>query len=523
MYTIVHKKKSYLNPFKTNMNVFQDKDNSEQRERAKVTKDFMTKNYFPESFRTRVNDACQIGLMESVIFEKCKNCDQKYPENMEELIHNVGAWTGNVERKGEHADWLKVLKDRRVIRLANYLEGDCIRKKIVDFVVELRKNMDDEYIKNMKKYMASVESMGKKGLIRLGDKGCNITDDCRKNETVVHVNFYADSISDSTKELIKTKWKVDDVFVNSNTNTLRYGRFSNVNGITYVDGISDLKIVLVKRFPSQVNTSEIYQRIVESSQWMYTMKEFSSSGEFVLCVKNDENVSVKSLIDSKNASECFKKGSGGDKSVHVKGSNMNNAVDFVALPSNNRRIKYAHELDVRTVCYNCKEERRENSSLMYRPGSHSYVCNKTLKSKIQKYFYKQYSSGTSNFKMKVFCTECLSKMNTLKGHGKCKHCLKPKDEFVHDEFIHIHIRDGEVSGTCIDCICMKLPVQETVRDFLIEETVRKAERVLVAQITSKRMREHPDFLFDEKLTSKEKKIRFEKAGIKSDWAMGSFD
>ena len=241
---------------------------------------------------------------------------------------------------------------------------------------------------------------------------------------------------------------------------------------------------------------------------------------FVLCVKNDENVSVKSLIDSKNTSECFKKGSGGDKSVHIKGSNMNNAVDFVALPSNNRRIKYTSELDVRTVCYNCKKI-CENSSLMYRRLG--YVCNKTLKSKIQEYFYKQYRSGTSNFKMKVFCTECLSKMNTLKGHGKCEHCLKPKDEFVHDEFIHIHINYGEVTGTCIDCICMKLPVQETVRDFFIGETVRKVERVLAAQITSKRIREDPDVLFDENLTSKEKKIRFEKAGIRSDWAMGSFD
>ena len=122
-----------------------------------------------------------------------------------------------------------------------------------------------------------------------------------------------------------------------------------------------------------------------------------------------------------------------------------------------------------------------------------------------------------------FCIECLSKINTLKVHGKCKHCLKPKDEFVHDEFIHISIHDGEVSGTCIDCICMKLPIQETIRGFLIGDTVRKVERILAAQITSKRIREDPDVLFDENLTSKEKKIRFEKAGIKSDWAMESFD
>ena len=493
-----------------NMNVFQDKDISEQRERTKVTQDFMTKNSFPSFFRSRVNDACQIGLMESVLSEECQKFDQKYPENMEELIHNVTAWTGNVERKGEHGAWLKVLKDCRVIRLANDLEGDCIRKKIVDFVVELRKNMDDEYISNMKENMTSVESMNKRGLIRIGDKGCNITNDCRENETVVYVHFYADAISDSTKELIKKKWEVDDVFVHSNT--LRYDEFSEV------------KIVLVKRFPSQVNTSEIYKRIVESSQWMYTMKEFSSSGEFVLCVKNDENVSVKSLIDSKNASECFKKGSGGDNSNKIRGSYTKNAVHFIALPSNNKKIKYARELGVRTVCYNCKKI-CENSSLMYGSGphSHSYVCNKTLESSIQECFYKQYSCGFSRFIMNVFCIECLSKMNTLKVHGKCKHCLKPKDEFVHDEFIHISIHDGEVSGTCIDCICMKLPIQETIRGFLIGDTVRKVERILAAQITSKRIREDPDVLFDENLTSKEKKIRFEKAGIRSDWAMGSFD
>ena len=159
----------------------------------------------------------------------------------------------------------------------------------------------------------------------------------------------------------------------------------------------------------------------------------------------------------------------------------------------------------------------------YSPGPHSYVCNKTLKSKIQECFYKQYRSGTSEFIMNVFCIECLSKMNTLKVNGKCGNCFKPKDEFVHDEFIHIHIHDGKVSGTCIDCICMKLPIKETVRDFLIGETVRKAQRVVGAKITSKRMREDPDVLFDENLTPKEKKIRFEKAGIKSDWAMGSFD
>jgi len=226
------------------MNVFQDKDNSEQRERTRVTQDFMTKNSFPSFFRSRVNDACQIGLMESVLSEECKNCDKKYPENMEELIHNVAAWTGNVERKGEHGAWLKVLKDCRVIRLANYLEGNCIRKKIVDFVVELRNNMDDKYIQIMKENMASLESIGKKGLIRFGDKGCNITNGCRDNETVVHVQFYANAISDSTKELIKKRWEVDDVFVRSNT--LLYGGFSEVN------------IVLVKRFPSQVNTSEIF-------------------------------------------------------------------------------------------------------------------------------------------------------------------------------------------------------------------------------------------------------------------------
>jgi len=81
-----------------NMNVFQDKDISEQRERTKVTQDFMTKNSFPSFFRSRVNDACQIGLMESVLSEECQKFDQKYPENMEELIHNVTAWTGNVER-----------------------------------------------------------------------------------------------------------------------------------------------------------------------------------------------------------------------------------------------------------------------------------------------------------------------------------------------------------------------------------------------------------------------------------------
>ena len=493
------------------MNVFQDKDNSEQRERTRVTQDFMTKNSFPSFFRSRVNDACQIGLMESVLSEECKNCDKKYPENMEELIHNVTAWTGNVERKGEHGAWLKVLKDCRVIRLANDLEGDCIRKKIVDFVVELRKNMDDEYISNMKENMASIESMNKKGLIRFGDKGCNITNGCRDNETVVHVQFYANAISDSTKELIKKKWEVDDVFVQSNT--LLYGGFSEVN------------IVLVKRFPSQVNTSEIYKRIVESSHWMYTMKEFSSTGEFVLCVKDDENVSVKSLIDSKNASECFEKGSGGENSSKIKGSYMENAVHFIALPSNNNRIKYARELDVKTVCYNCKEERCENTSLIYKSSGtiHSYVSNDTLKSEIQECFREQYCRGTSEFIMNVFCIECLSKMNTLKVHGKCSNCLKPKDEFVHDEFIHIHIHNGKVSGTCIDCICMKLPVQETVRKMLIKDTVRTVERVLAAQITSKRIREDPDVLFDENLTPKEKKIRFEKAGIRSDWAMGSFD
>ena len=492
------------------MNVFQDKDNSEQRERTKVTQDFMTKNSFPSFFRSRVNDACQVGLMESVLSEEYKNCDQKYPENMKELIHNVASWTGNVERKGEHGAWLKVLTDHRVIFLANGLEGDCIRKKIVGFVVELRENMDDKYIQIMKDNMTPAKSMQNKGLIRLGDKGCNITDGCRENETVVYVHFYANAISDSTKELIKKHWKVHDVFVHSNT--LCYG------------GISEVKIVLVKRFPSQVNTSEIYKRIVESSQWMYTVKEFSSSGEFVLCVKKYENVSVKSLIDSKNASEYFKQGSGGDNSNNIRGSYTNNAVHFIALPSDSNRIKYARELDVKTVCYNCKEERCENTSLIYKYSGtmHSYVSN-TLKSEIEKCFYEQYCNGTSEFIMNVFCVECLSKMNTLKVHGKCSHCLKPKDEFVHDEFIHICISNGKVSGTCIDCICMKLPVQETVRDFLIGETVRKVERVLAAQITSKRIREDPDVLFDENLTSKEKKIRFEKAGIRSDWAMGSFD
>jgi len=114
-------------------------------------------------------------------------------------------------------------------------EGDCIRKKIVDFVVELRKNMDDEYISNMKENMTSVESMNKRGLIRIGDKGCNITNDCRENETVVYVHFYADAISDSTKELIKKKWEVDDVFVHSNT--LRYDEFSEVKIVVHHERI----------------------------------------------------------------------------------------------------------------------------------------------------------------------------------------------------------------------------------------------------------------------------------------------
>ena len=512
-----------------------------QADRSIVTKKFLDAHRFPPFFRTLVDEACQVGLMEKLLASWNITVNN---DDVGSVSKYVKAWVRDVAHGGEHGAWFKVLQDPRVIQRAfkkitdsgKEVNSEAIRQNIRDVVVEAIGEIDRDAVQELKTGLATFFGHGPN--IVIGDKSANISKEARDQQTVVHVHFFIDHIKEEFAEIIR------DLSSKPGSAWDYHRRDGGIN------------IVLSKRFPKSITLLEIYKQIVRSDEWnLENLKSFSSSGEFTLCYSDryGETYAFEDMIAKKvvRRSDTFLD-SDIDKEKYVRGSSMKNVMRIAAYPSTFSGISSIQKPHFLMECAVCKkrtcadhsnivEERSKTGELSEHERT-SFFGN-TIDDIVKyaaKASFSSYRRHELSFPFITVCEGCIPDVQTVTISSgpcqvSCRMCMEKKCRVVVPYAVlarkctilgvrYEKYYEGNPSAICLECFpravqVSRLQAAECSYVFELNDAFVGHQKILAAKKDAMIERMDPDVLFEEEHYP----VRARKLGMESSFALGSSD